>query len=329
MRYFHSNKNFNQYKPHQSFWQKLRKKSQKKELKNDDQHPSLKNPYKREVVPKKNKGKIIIIFFILLILIWIVLIFTLPYFKINKIVIEGNKINKTAEVENYARNFNESKNKIFSPDNYFLFPTILLSDGIKKEFLYENVKIEKIFPDTIKITVIEKPASIIYDNNNNYYLLDADGRVIKKLTEIPILAQNEVTTTTIATTTSMATSTAIIKDRLSAYLQIQNSYGQFPVIRNDNQQIPADQSILLSPKMIKAAVDWKKYLKEQGIADIQFFVTGETNFNLKAISSQPWHILINTDSDAQAQIHNLKVILANNKPVEYIDLRFGERVYWK
>lgn len=329
MRYFHSNKNFNQYKPHQSFWQKLTNKRQKKEFKSDDQHQSLKNPFKKEIPNKKSKGKFITVFFILLILTWLILIFTLPYFKINKIVIEGSKINKTAEVENYARNFNELKNKIFSPDNYFLFPTNLLADGIKKEFLYEDVKIEKIFPDTVKIIVVEKPASVIYDDNNSYYLLDTDGRTIKKLTEISVLTQNEVISTTATVTSSLVTSTVIYKDRLNAYLQIQNSYGQFAVIRNNNQQTPTDQNILLSPKMIKAAVDWKKYLKEQGIADIQFFVTDKTNFNLKAISNQPWYILINTDSDPQTQMQNLKTILTNNKPVEYIDLRFGERVYWK
>ncbi len=313
MQHFHSNKSFNQYKPHQTFWQKLKAKRKKKAaVINVIQENSLKNPFKKEIVPSKNKAKIVWIIFIILIGSWIALMLTLPYFKICKINISGNKITKASEVENYVRNFN------LQQSNYFLFADKSVSEKIKQLFLYENVQIKKVFPDTIQINVEEKPASIIYDDNSNYYLLDADGKVIKTLAEFINIPEITVT----------STSSSIKNTHLTTYQQIKANYGSFPVIFNDKPVSSADK-IILSPKIIKSAVDWENNLKELNFGNIVYFKIGDTDFNLKIFLTQPWHLIINTDSDIQSQLHNLKIITTNNKPTEYIDLRFGERVYWK
>lgn len=314
MQYFHSNKSFNQYKPHQSFWQKMKAKRQKKVVAGDIHQSTLKNPFKKEMAPSHNKTKLVWIFLLALIIGWVVLILTLPYFKINKVVVVGNKITKTIDVENYVRS------SIFSRNNYFLFPDKALAQKIKQIFLYENVQIKKVFPDTIQVVINEKPASVIYDDNTNYYLLDADGKTIKQLNEF---INNPIVNTDV-TTSSVTPPNA----HLSTYQQIQTTYGNFPVIFNDKATIK-NESNLLSSKVIKSAIEWNKFLKEQGVGEVRYFKIGETDFNLKLFTKQPWYILINIDSNSQVQLRNLKIILATNHPIEYIDLRFGERVYWK
>ncbi len=309
MQYFHSNKSFNQYKPHQSFWQKIKAKRQKKVMAGDIQELGLKNPYKKKPPTPKNKTKWVFVVLILLIVSWIVLMLTLPYFKISKITINGNKITKATEVENYVRQYHFSKN------NYFLFPDKSTAEKITETFLYQNVQIKKVFPDTIVITVNEKPASVIYDDNTNYYLLDNDGKVIKQLSEFSYIPTVNI-------------STSSPNFHLVLYQQIQNSYGIFPVIYNENPTTDT-KKYLISPKLIKSAIEWGRIIKDQEIGELQYFKIGETDFNLKIFLKQPWYILINTDLDSQIQLKNLKIITSNNKPTEYIDLRFGERVYWK
>lgn len=331
MRYFHSQKSFNQYKPHQSFWQRLKTRYQKKSD-NVVVQPSLKNPFKKEVAAPKNRNRLVWSFLILIILIWIVLIFTIPYFKINKVTIEGNKINKTIELESFVYQSAVFKNSLLPNTNYFLFRQEALAQEIQKQFLYENVKVNKIFPDAISIVVTEKPASVIFDDNRHYYLLDADGKIIKKITDISraeFETINTATTTAINTSTTASSSLQNTNTDIANYNVIQKNYGQLPIIKKDKEN-KENNGILINKKIIELVNIWDKNLQQQGIAEVRYFYIGDTDFNLKAIfANKPWYILINTDLDWQIQLSNLKIILSGNSPTEYVDLRFGERVYWK
>lgn len=324
MRYFHSNKNFNQYKPSPSFWDRFKKKHHKRGITPVKTPNLLSNPFKREQPKPKNYKKILSTSFILLIFLgWVTLMFTLPYFKINNIIISGTKISKTQEVEDYIRYGDYFKEGLISRRNYFLFPDETLAQKIQNKFLYEQVEVKKLFPNAINIIVTEKPASIIYDNNGSIYLLDKDGKNIKK-TEFSystnLVAAIETSSTTPTTNPNSAA--------LSAYKETQTAYGEFAVI-NDYKKITDNKDKFLSEKLIDATQTWQKYFKEQGIGHIKFFSTDETDFNLKITLDKPWHVLINTQNDQSAQMRNLKMILSNSNPTSYIDLRFGDRVYWK
>lgn len=325
MRYFHSNKNFNQYKPPVSFWDKFKKKQPKRELNTIKTTELLSNPFKREQPKPKNYKKILVTAFILLIFLgWITLMLTLPYFKINNIVINGTKISKAQEVEDYLRYGDYFKDGLISKKNYFIFPDKTVAQKIEKKFLYDSVVIKKVFPNTINIIINEKPASIIYDNNGLIYLLDKDGKIIKK-------SELSYSTTPTALAINQTSTPAIILNSaaLEAYRGTQAEYGNFPIII-DNKPIPQNQEKIISAKLIEGAQTWKKYLEEQGIGEVKLFTTDETDFNLKITLNKPWYILVNTQSDASAQMRNLKMILSNSSsPTSYIDLRFGDRVYWK
>ena len=47
------------------------------------------------------------------------------------------------------------------------------------------------------------------------------------------------------------------------------------------------------------------------------------------ITSNTWDVKINPENDIQSQLAKLKIILKENKIQLYVDLRYGERVFWK
>jgi hypothetical protein len=325
MRYFHSNKNFNQYKPPESFWNRFKKNWRKKEIRPTiiETNDILSNPFKKAPYQQKNYKKILINGLIITIfLAWISLIFTLPYFKITKIQIIGTKISQAKEVENYIKYGDYFKDGLISNQNYFLFPKDTLSNKIKDQFLYEQTEIQKTFPDTIKVIVTEKPPSIIYDDNGQILILDADGKLIKK-TEF---SYGQIIYDSLSSSTSSTLNQ--YNDQLKAYQNVKAEYGDFPIIK-DYKIGGAAKDKYLSKNLIQATINWQKYLKDQGIGQVTLFNIDETDFNLKITLDKPFYVLTNTKNDQDAQMRNLKIILNTNHPTNYIDLRFGERIYWK
>lgn len=330
MRYFHSNKNFNQYKPHQTFWQKWKSDRKKREVKIELSESTLKNPFKREVVKKNRSKKIIWIIFGILFISWVFLIIYLPYFTINKVEIIGNKITSSEEINYLINQSKYFKNSFIPKKNYFTFADIALAEEIKTTFLFEGVTVKKIFPNSIRVIITEKPASIIYTNNSAYLLLDADGKLIKKIQEVAPVTEKFSSSSTTSTDeiTTTTTSSPKIFDNQEKFEALNKDYGGLPIII-ENGSIEVSDNNYISSNIIKFVHEWKKELKEQGIGDAKYFTIDSTGFNIKISTDQPWYIYANTDLESKIQLKNLKIILTNNKPLEYIDLRFGERVYWK
>ena len=127
---------------------------------------------------RKNKKRVRSLMFLVIIMVstLITLCFKLPYFDITKIEIIGNvnasktQINDIAKIHLgsnilYAR-FNDSKQKIMKN------PYIL------------GVEIKKVIPNKIIINIQEKVALFYGKVNNTYYILDRDGSLLEKRSDI-------------------------------------------------------------------------------------------------------------------------------------------------
>jgi len=125
---------------------------------------------------KKKKIRSLMLLVIIMVSTLITLCFKLPYFNITKIEITGNvnssktQINDIAKIHLgsnilYAR-FNDSKQKIMT-DPYV-----------------SGVKIKKVIPNKIVIDIEEKVALFYGKVNNTYYILDRNGILLEKRTDI-------------------------------------------------------------------------------------------------------------------------------------------------
>ncbi|MEK7070259.1 MAG: hypothetical protein AAB966_00460, partial [Patescibacteria group bacterium] len=58
-----------------------------------------------------------------------------------------------------------------------------------------------------------------------------------------------------------------------------------------------------------------------------FLIDGGTG--ITAITNRPFKVIFQLNGNAEDEISKLQIFLNNNNPSEYIDLRFGDRIYWK
>ncbi|MCX6782180.1 MAG: FtsQ-type POTRA domain-containing protein [Candidatus Magasanikbacteria bacterium] len=285
------------------------------------------------------RGKIILSLLGSLIVAWLILMIYLPYFRINKINFEGLKIIDRSEIENYI-NRSYLQGGIIPHNNYFLISTKDITRDIQSKYAVDSVTVKKYFPGLINIQIEEKITTIIYDNGSSYSLLDKDGTVIKILEQY---RETTFATTTASTTISENVSTSsYMTDEIASstrtethkpdFQKLSGNYPGTPILLDDrNKQVFEKKVIIFAPNFINSIIDWQKALRSEGIGDMRYFQTDNPSAGVKAYLNKNWYLLIQPTNPMSNQIVNLKTIISNRdiSPVEYIDLRFGERVFWK
>lgn len=290
--------------------------------------------------------------FILLIAVpatWIGLMLYLPFFQINTVAINGLRVINQSEIDNYIHD-KYIAHGWWPKNNYFLMNSKKIAADITGKYAVNKVEIKKIFSHEIEINIEEKITSIIYDNGQDYYLLDSEGTVVKTIEiDREPLSNNPIfneTGSAFSSTTSpdTATSTASLQITVTstqnsttdahkpAYIKFSGEYYGMPIFYDARHLNVHDKQVrVLSGELIQSIIGWKQALKDNGVGDVNYFTSNNPTAGITAVLSRPWSIMIQPTNDMQEQIQNLKTILANPevKPTEYIDLRFKERVFWK
>jgi cell division septal protein FtsQ len=335
MRPVHSYCNFKQHKPQQSWWQKIRHRNlgsirpavADQNLTNDTgQHwPAIKRPTKNQPFAHK-KNHLLSIIVLALFLIWAGVILYLPYFRVTNINISGLKIISESEMrDDISNNFVTSSHNIWPRNNYFLINTGKIADFLQNKYQLSGIQITKEFPYQLNIVVEEKISSIIVNLGDQCVLLDNSGTVLKQLD----LTKNIATTTT--TTTTQPTSTIVQNlPRVSSTLEvadftyIRQQLGDLPIVNYFGQKENTFSASYIS-KIISLFTEAKK----QGIGHINYFVLSNPLDGVNAFTGKPWFIMFNLTDQPITQINKIKAITKDNKPTQYIDVRYQGRVYWK
>ena len=343
-RFFYSASNLQNHRAPESWWRRWhRKKERKKALQQLDANlVQVKNPFRKETPTKKDHSKLGIILLVLTILVWLNTMIFLPYFRVTKLKTQGLNIIKEDEIHNFINNnFLIPKHNWWPKNNYFILNKDTVAKQLKENFAIENVLVEKKFPNQINVIIKEKTTSVIYDNGREYVLLDEEGRFVKTLktiNESEFFAEATTTNTesnTSSTSSTIATmnidainqSSTAIKIHQPDYLAIKKEMGSFPIIYD--HRIGREGKNNLEKEVVAAALTWKKMLEQGKVGELHYFVLENLAAGLKVKTSNPWDILININGNHENAYNNLEAVIRNNKPTEYIDLRYGERVYWK
>ena len=343
-RFFYSASNLQNHHAPESWWRRWRrKKERKKALQQLDANlVQVKNPFRKETPAPKNFSKQGITFLILIFLVWLNTMIFLPYFRVTKMQIQGLNIIKESEIRDFVNNnFLIPKYNWWPRNNYFILNKDTVAEQLKKNFAIESITVKKVFPNQVDLVITEKTTSVIYDNGREYILLDEEGRFVKILkpinenefyTEAMVTNTDNNTSSTSSTVVTMNVQENIqpsttIKIHQPNFLEIKKEMGSFPIVYD--HRIGCEEKNSLEKEVVVAALTWKKMLEQGKVGELHYFVLENLAAGLNIKTSNPWNILININGNHENAYNNLEAVVRNSKPTEYIDLRYGERVYWK
>jgi len=243
---------------------------------------------------KRNKKKVLF-FFLLIVLfsLFLYLIFFSSYLQVGTIEVYGAKtVNKDRVVSLAERKIKHG----------FLFlesKSILLLNKkeIKKDILrdfpkIEDVKIKRSFPHKVIIYVVERsPIAVFCNQNSHCYLLDKNGVIFD-------FAKNN----------------------------------NFFVIKDNSERKKLELgNQVMSQGTISKILNIRDSVKIITLESL--FIEEEHKFSFRSLEGPEIYFDLNEDTDQQIFDLNsfLKKYFSNGglEKVKYIDLRFGNRVYWK
>jgi len=276
-------------------------------VKKDYQHKNLNNPFfhknkqQHKAVHSKNKRNFIIVALLLFLASTIYLFCFSAVFAVREIKVSGISRISEDKLKEYAwKQINDSDSWLFKQKNIIFFETDALAESLNTNFSFDSLRVYKEWPHTIVISAGERSLSFIWRDRSGQSFSDGQGCLVREVavadtdyTKYPLLeAVNAVN---------------YINDR--DCLDVEDAY--------------LTAMFSLSEK-IKIHPD---------LATGRFMLEGEFN-TLKADLNTGPNILFNINDDLDKQLNKLIIIKQEKAPVdfeklEYIDLRYGDRAYFK
>ncbi len=338
MKHFRSEHAFEKYRPHLSWRQKVARFFRKKQYNAAPMAPPTHyktNPFKQRKDVRTSKFKLILL--IIVLSFWVACLAYTPYFRINKVTYSGLENNTEAELSNIIYPNHLNKKSWLPLNNYFFINANKVSADLYESFSFETVQVTKVFPNQLNIIIKEKISSVIYDNGKKYFLLDDRGVAIKYLADVDageVVIKVATSTSFSLLSTTSTTSTPIFAtttfEHVPNYEKIKKQFGSYPIVYDKRElEINLKQTDVLPAEHIAAVISWHRYLAQEGVERLKFFVLEDLNAGMEINTTDHWNIVFQPKSSTESQIITLKETLTQIKPKEYVDLRFGEKVYWK
>lgn len=233
-------------------------------------------------------------------------IFYSSYFSIKNIKISGlEKINESEIRDIINAQINSRRIFIFKQSNIFIFDENLIKNKIDGKYALNFLKVEKGLPGNLNFEIQEKTPIIIWKTGDKYYSVDKDGIIIREIPEGE--SQNN---------------------------EIDQPESKMAVVFDENNEDVTIKETVLTIEAVQAVVKSQNSLFGMTGLSISNFRTTKRGETIKGLTNEGWETYFSATSDLNAQIEKLKSFLGEKKPedrqnLEYVDLRFPDRIYYK
>jgi hypothetical protein len=260
-----------------------------------------------------------------ILIIWLGFLIYSPFFKIFNVDYSGNKIISTDQIENIVKKHITPKYNFYPTNQYFLVNAKEIYDDLLVNLPLESTKVEKIFPNTLRISIVEKNSSIIYDNGESYFLLDHEGKLLKYLDQVKVEELNPTSTTSIKSNTSTS---KLIQIKPSG-TEFARDYPNLPIFVNSNDAQPTKDNSSVDQKIISSIIDFDRGIRQGTDIKIRYYEPDFIKADLIAVTDLGWLIKFTVDRSIDSQLAAFRSIYKASSPVEYIDIRLEDRLFWK
>lgn len=250
--------------------------------------------YYRQSRAKRYK-KVVVSIWIILALFLLQSIFQAKIFKVDKIKLINNKDITLEELTStLAETLDKSRWLIFKNDNYFLLQTKPIEDLLVSTYNLDEAQVDKKFPDTLKITVKEKASYFIWQKNGTLYLLDAYGFLNR---------------------------------------QIEAPDPKYLLLEDRREWQPTSDEIFSRAEVDKINqiyLKWPELVADRLILDK---IAINNDWTLDLYTKSGFYVKMDAKEDMIAQIEALARVLKAGTiaggDINYVDVRFGDKVYFK
>ena len=133
---------------------------------------------KRQKKARLKRVKIAFIMFLIIAIITLAIMCFTIFFPIQRINVSGSEIYSKSEIIKAS--------KITTDDNLFVVSEEKVEQNIRKKLPYvDNIKLKRVLPDAIILTITDAKEYSYYNVNDEYILLSENGYVLKKQSEKP------------------------------------------------------------------------------------------------------------------------------------------------
>jgi cell division septal protein FtsQ len=243
------------------------------------------------------------------------------FYNVTDIQVSGNEVIATDDVLDITGQY-LSQNQLFilKNRNIFLFSKNAIKKRLNEVIILEDLKVDKILPNTIKLTLVEKNSAIKWLSNDNEYLLDNQGQIIKRYY---VSATPQIF---VVQPGNNASNTTPVASNESKFIKLRNL---------------ANQPVNLGDYVIKAENAGFILELANKIKDVEYLKFTEIDLPnaypqyLSVIMAGNWQIQLNLLDSVSLQLNRLNLLIdqkikkENLNRLEYIDLRLGESIYYK
>lgn len=263
------------------------------------------------------------------------LLFLHPFFEISSVHIQGLQKIKEEDIRDTVQGIlSYKKFYIFPQNNFFVVDIADLHTILREKYPVRSLTVTKNFPHTLNIVLEEKLSTIIYDNGQQYSLMDANGKISEVLrivddNEWRVIRKN--VTSTNEAGVEVSSETIISRFHTPNYEKISKEVGQFPLVYDTRQKKIGKGEQILDEITVKQIIEWYEILKKNTEIPVSYFYLDQQVGDVLIKTTEGWTIKAKLNDKIQSQFEALQYILSQKvkRPnLQYVDVRFPGRAFW-